>query len=310
MAIKALGHTFNINDISLRLIPEPRNTFNEFDAFGLLLGLERLPVESNASYKKRLLDVNVHKANSTYTGLVNGITRELGLEFFNPVTLTVRSDVDDTYVPGIEFKDNKVFVYQNILTKELELELDRNDPSGYIYSLSNLVDYINSDSIIYQAELLDDSVGYKRTDMILNSTSVPLVLAETVPTSSSFTLNNKLILNGTISFSESTVFRTEVNTEANVNSSGRYYIDYTTGRIVSFSTPLPGTLVRYKYHKEPFSPTASPVIIRALYSEEFKERLFNQILGLDGQTVHGAPTQFGADVINELLSVCPVYYGE
>jgi hypothetical protein len=61
------------------LIPQIYNVWNCFDEFGLLLGLPRIPGEKNRAYKARLLDVYVHPANSTYQGLINGISRELGI---------------------------------------------------------------------------------------------------------------------------------------------------------------------------------------------------------------------------------------
>ena len=71
----------------LTLIPEAHKVYNELDKFGLLLGLERLENEKNAAYKRRLLDVFVNRAGSTYRGLVNGITRELGLDIFEAFTI-------------------------------------------------------------------------------------------------------------------------------------------------------------------------------------------------------------------------------
>ena len=59
--------------------PEVFNVWNSFDEFGLLLALPRIPGEKNAAYKTRLLDVYANPANSTYVGLKNGISRELGL---------------------------------------------------------------------------------------------------------------------------------------------------------------------------------------------------------------------------------------
>lgn len=53
--------------------------WNVFDEFGLLLGLYRLSGERNAAFKERILDVFRNPANSSKQGLVNGISRELGL---------------------------------------------------------------------------------------------------------------------------------------------------------------------------------------------------------------------------------------
>ena len=63
------------------LVPEEYNIWNHFDEFGLLLGLPRIPGEKNADYKTRLLDVYTNPANSTYSGLRYGISRELGIDY-------------------------------------------------------------------------------------------------------------------------------------------------------------------------------------------------------------------------------------
>lgn len=62
-------------DLELKL----HHVWNFFDEFGLLLDTPRLPEEVNAKYKERLLDVFKNESNSTRTGLVNGIAREVGI---------------------------------------------------------------------------------------------------------------------------------------------------------------------------------------------------------------------------------------
>jgi hypothetical protein len=60
-------------------VQEKWNIWNCFDEIGLLLGLPRIPGEKNKTYKDRLTDVYAHPADATYQGLVNGVSRELGL---------------------------------------------------------------------------------------------------------------------------------------------------------------------------------------------------------------------------------------
>lgn len=54
--------------------------WNTFDEFGLILGIERLFGERNESFKERILDVFRKPGNSTRQGLLNAISRELGIE--------------------------------------------------------------------------------------------------------------------------------------------------------------------------------------------------------------------------------------
>lgn len=58
---------------------EFHHVWNAFDEFGFLLGLNRLHLESNESFKNRILDVFKNPGNSTNEGIKNGLARELGL---------------------------------------------------------------------------------------------------------------------------------------------------------------------------------------------------------------------------------------
>lgn len=54
--------------------------FGVLDRFGLVMALERNPGERNLSYRQRLLDVYQHIGNSSVNGLINAISRELGIK--------------------------------------------------------------------------------------------------------------------------------------------------------------------------------------------------------------------------------------
>jgi hypothetical protein len=81
--------------------PEPYNIWNSFDEFGLLLGLPRIPAETNAEYKTRLLDVYKNPANSTYQGLMNGISRELGIPIEDMEVVSLSSTLDRTSINSL-----------------------------------------------------------------------------------------------------------------------------------------------------------------------------------------------------------------
>lgn len=66
-------------------LQEVHQIFNELDEFGLLVGTERLPSEDNASYRERLLGFRKLQPSSTVQGLINAISKELGLEEYNVI---------------------------------------------------------------------------------------------------------------------------------------------------------------------------------------------------------------------------------
>lgn len=60
--------------------PEAYNVWNCFDELGLLVSLDRLQGEKNKAYKKRIIDVYENPGNSTYQGLINAVSRDLGID--------------------------------------------------------------------------------------------------------------------------------------------------------------------------------------------------------------------------------------
>jgi hypothetical protein len=302
-------HTFTIDSISYRGVPVASPVANEFDYIGTYLGLGRLPEERNDAYKRRLLDVYVHRANSSYTGLVNGITRELGLNFFKPVEITLRDGIDPSWFPRIEFVDNIVYIWKDIFTKELDISINRGDQKQSTYFMTGLVDAINSSSV-FDAVLLDPAYAYKRSDTIINQSSSVLIGAQSLLPTKVNHLGQLNIDKGSVVFSDINTFRTEVASKNLVNSFGKYFIDYSLGVIHSFNIPFDGSNIQYSYRTDPFKPSASPVIIRSIHSTEFQQVLFDQLPQPDNETVSAVPTDKGASIINELLSVVPMYWGE
>lgn len=302
--------TYTVNDIAFRTTPVATAVSNEFDWQGTLLGLPRFPGERNDNYKERLLDVFVHRANSTYTGLINGITRELNLELFEPIRIDLRSGLDASWAPRIEFKDNIVYIWRDYNTQLLDIEIDRGNPALPEYHITGLVDAINN-STVFTATLLDSSYGHLRADTVCNQTSS--ILVETQPMSASRWnyLGNPFIDRGSLVFTDTTTFMNEVSSVDDLATAGQYHVDYATGLITSFVAPSDDVSIRYSFLKNPFTPIASPVIIRAIHSPEFQRVMFNQVpsgdLGTD--LSNGTATIKGAAIINELMSVVPMYWG-
>ena len=53
--------------------------WNNFDEFGLLLGLERLPGETNREFRIRIYNVGKYFGSATKQGIINAVSTELGL---------------------------------------------------------------------------------------------------------------------------------------------------------------------------------------------------------------------------------------
>lgn len=290
------------------LTPQSHPVFNEFDHQGLLLGLTRLENEKNARYKQRLLDVMVHRASASYEGLINGITRELGLRIIDALLIEPVLDGNgDPLVPNpaVVFQDTKCTLYNDFTTEDELLVIDRFEPLAGNFTLEKLVDTIN-DTGIYTATLLADADPVARSMTIFNQSSVAIVPAEDISGGGlRVRLENTNLIPGTISVSSPNLL-TRRSTPNNLGP-GEYFVDEPSGTIFTTQVPAPGSFVRYRYRDDSFVVKASPVILHNLQSKDFKTKMFEQIG--NGDPVNGLPTKLGADIINELLSVFPSNWG-
>ena len=81
----------------------PHHIASVFDEFGQLLGIPRFPLESNVSYRRRLLLAGANWGASTEQGLVNAISAELGLRVYNAED---RAFFTLTHIPLLEDPEN------------------------------------------------------------------------------------------------------------------------------------------------------------------------------------------------------------
>ena len=111
--------------------------WNVFDEFGLLMDLKRLPEETNDAYKERIKDVVRNPGGSTFRGVVNGATRELGLsKISNAFSIT---SILNTYSRGVSNElDVEVTGYSFLIRNETFLitEYKRIDPHTGLLRLS------------------------------------------------------------------------------------------------------------------------------------------------------------------------------
>jgi hypothetical protein len=287
--------------------PVIHQVFDELDDFGLLLDLPRIEGERNPSYKQRLFDVFTNRANSSYSGLINGITRELGLSLYHAMTITPVLDNNGATVgenPAISFEETKCYIYSDWTDSSSGLvdTIDRYEKTGGAWSYEELVSVINSSDYMYAA-IQSDISQYLRSMTIFNQKSIKLVTSEELSKGSIvINLDNQNLLSSSVSVSSSNMFE-RVDSQLEVIKDGQYFIDYDLGIVYTKEVPANGSVIRYEYRDDNFEVWASPVIIHGLSSSDFKEKMFEQILMENGTYENGAPTGLGADLINELMSI-------
>ncbi len=291
--------------------PQIHQIFNELDRFGLLLGLPRLEEERNAEYKQRLLDVMVNRAGSSYRGLINGITRELGLSIREVFIIRPVLDGTGTTIgknPAIVFQETKCKVYSDYALGDdgLDTTIDRFEV-GEGYTIQGLINEIEDTGLFTCEVILRDRLN-DRALTIFNQATVSTVLSEELDTGGSrIKLRNKGLLSNSLVVRSSNL-KERVDTQIELRRPGQYYVDMEEGIIYATSAPASGSAVRYQYRNDVYRVLASPVIIHNIQSTDFRSKMFDQVT-LNGETTDGAVTPLGAELINELLSVYPVGWG-
>lgn len=308
-----LGYTFNIDKINTVLYPKPRTTWNQFDELGLLVGITRLESEDNASFRRRIRDSYVHRANSTYQGMINGITRDLGLSLFKAISINPKVDSNGYFLapdPYISFDNAFIYLYSDYANELLDYKIDRYQIGRNYEHLDNFINLVNS-TYYFEASIESGVDTKTRTMCILNQTNREHIDVDAAYPSTKYKLSNTYIVEGTLFFSDRTVYKTEVASENLVTSKGTYWIDYKEGIVVSYVAPQLGVYARYDYIKYPFKPLASKIVINDLMNDNFKAKMFEQILQDNGEYANSLPTGLGMDIILELLSVNGgFYYGK
>lgn len=307
-----LGHKFAVSGLPIfTSIPLARSAWNQFDELGLLVGLSRIRGEDNWAYKRRLNDVFVHRANSSYKGLINGITRELGLSLTQPISINPKLGTGGNFLapdPYIKFDGIWIYLYSDYASGSLDYLINRYQPGGNYEHLYRLVNLINT-TTYFEASFEPDIDQKSKTMTLLNQSSRSLISSDPVDCSKSFRLSHEYIARGSLVFNDTVSLQREVLTLGDVNRAGTYYVDYRHGIVRCYSVPEIGASARYEYTPYPFKPYASEVILGDINNDNFRPALFEQILQDDNTYINGLPTELGVDIIDELQSVTPMYWG-
>lgn len=311
-ALQNLPHQININQINIVGSINPVNYRNQFDELGNIIGLERILGEKNYNYKRRILDVFTNISNSSYRGLINGITRELGLSLFDCISINPKKNNSGAFLaadPYISINEAWIFLYSDYSNSKLDWSINRLTTGNNYEHINSLVNFINT-TTNFEASILANVDGFTKSATLLNQTNRKYISFEFIPVSNKFRLKNKHIVNNSIFFFDREVFRTQVSTEEEVNDIGKFYIDHKEGIVAVYSLPKTKSSVRYEYVIYPFNLIASPVILNNINNEYFKTELYQRIINEYGTDyINTINTELGVDIINELLSVSPHYWG-
>jgi hypothetical protein len=274
------------------------------DEVGYELGLPRLPLESGAAYRERLLAFTRKGKSTSEAWYASVASILLGLSNTEVFTIDVVVDGDGVPVatePRVEITASRLRAWEDYTNDVLELDLDLLVEYKF---LSDLETAINASASFTATNLLaandyllssrlrvSSSDGW--TQQLLSPKKVHVFkhpyIAEIYPDAIR-------------------VFETEVATEAEVTEYGTYYLDRVNGVVKTYE-PMAG-VCSFSYWNFPMPVWHDAVRVTSIADADLKYTLQHQGLSDLGEVVPlGVPNDLGALVYNELLRVYPSEWG-
>jgi len=308
-----------------------KSVWGPLDEMGLTLDLQRLPGEDNPDYRSRLYRVFTRPTDSTYQGLLNAITYELGLDFYDLMSIEfvggptdVGLQVGETPQPRVTLKDGVLTLYGHYVNDDenMIVQID-NKPQINMRKLEyvdpeELLAAIDATGIFGATDIAIEGVGAEpRVDWSYTLAALDTnvwIVDEVVPSSTRFTLANSPINEGMFFFGERKIFKTLKLSESAMSQPGDFYVDIATGEVVTTSLPSGTGRVRYQYRNLPINLEASPVSLGYIGSTEMQRYFFTQLeLNLFDNPlerfINNIPTLEGTEIINELYRASNNYWG-
>ena len=291
---------------------------NSADHFGGLLSLPRLSGETNTEYIARIRDVMSNPANSTYKGLLNGITRDLGLEREPAIRVTAKaSPAGGADKIRFYIDEKEAIIYTEwvpitlqesgiVPTVEIQTELDD-------MTIGKLVDWINT-SGNYEAEAIGDTSKAASHLAIGDSR---FLYKDQIPGQEIMTLRYENIIPDSLAFPPQEELSIELEEGSALTMKGQYYVDYSAGRIFAHTPPPEDVEFTYTVNSKDFLLTWFPVKITSFTSEGGQNLFFNQVerefyTSEITRYVNGLPTNEAYGIMRKILTAgkFPQFWGE
>lgn len=280
---------------------------NGFDETGIGLGLNRLPGENLSTYRRRLLLEARDRSGPAEDQFIRSVGRKVG-EFDIPVfEVDVVRDSNEIPLaadPYIEITSTHVRAYSDWTNDTLDFEhniVDRDDA----YFLREIFTAFDS-STFFDITVLDSAYTFRLSSHLRFDNTERFVRAEFLRESRANRLANDYVRE--IYPQAFQHFETEVNTLAEVDELGKYYIDYLNGVVFTFE--FAAGIIAYKYREFPFRLWWQPVRSWP-YNDADKTYRFNDDL-ISDETGSAAPLLLnseGARIANTVLIVHPLGWG-
>jgi len=216
--------------------------------------------------------------------------------------------------PKVEITASKINLFREYINEDnfqLERTIDLREEVKFHRDLVDVINTLN----YFESEDIADSRKDIFAFALKKQTSEHVVIQETIPSARFFRLENSAIKEGSVKFTEATIFLRETDEDLVSQAVGNYNIDYTNGIVTTNTLPSGHGKVSYTWNKFPFMVTYSPVIINALTNKDTQQFLFNQMemklyTNFKGKYISGQPKADMIEHIAELLAVKPQNWGK
>lgn len=218
------------------------------------------------------------------------------------------------YNPKVEVSASKLYLYKEYINEDnfqLEAQIDLRDDFKFhtgIVSRLNTLYYFEADNLMeYKDRILNVSFRKQSSEHIISR--------EIVPAAKFFRLKNPNLKEGSVAFSESSVFLREVDEDQVSQAAGNYTVEHRSGSVLVNTMPSGTKTVSYIWNEFPYRLVSSPAVVNAMVDEEVKDFLFSQVEmrlydNEKNKTVPSQPTGDMLEYIAELLRVKPQTWGD
>jgi hypothetical protein len=305
MAAKLQGFSFYISSpTEIKVTPVQKTISNNFDYAADLVTLQRLDGESNASYKQRIMDVNVHPGGPTYDGTINNLSRAFGYSRNRAINISLKSTSSGSYIatnPRVDILANKVVLYSDWRpngTETIDKEIRIYQPDDEGYFLEDLVSEINT-SLCFSAYIYSGVRPNMTSTNLIRGTTDTVLFGDLVESGNKIELSANMIIQDSIIFNDPNIFQTEVTLTP--SASGEYKVDYTNGFIYPYNLPSGNYDLSYHYAIFPMVVDYSLIKIYSMQDDNFKNELFQKVTLDSGEEQNGLLNNEGAEVIQQMF---------
>jgi len=286
------------------------------DELAIRQGLFRFSNEGHQAFRRRVMAHLRSFPKPTEKSFMETLSMNVGLapvpllnihlkEVWNDITNEINTLAPDPY---ISISATRIKIWSDLENDALALDLSFLEKENGRF-LSDIFSALESLDFITVEYLCDTSVwGTRDSRNLRYGDSRELVLNEPLDAATANRLDHNYIEE--VSFINEFSYSRELpdTDPTDLVQDGDYHIDYRNGIVFSV-TPGPGNCT-YTRRVFPFCLYWDPVRAYPLYDEDANNLIYDLSIGDDGKAQRNVLNSSGADLVNEILQIHPLQWGE